>query len=367
MSNPTPQIVVDDTNPRIQYGGHWQSQVITDPNSLEHEISTITPLYGTLHVSVASTLGATNTVDLEYDGSDFEAHFRAPGLESASDPGCTLDGHEMEIFGDRDTFFCASRLPVTQGHHTLSLTFNASELFEFDYVKYSTTPDLIDGDDLVYEIKNSTLANLTSSGDSFSFSFNGFSTGLYVLFEAEGSQSLQPSNLSYTVDDGPELFFQFSNPVNPVNPDNEGQLLIQTPQFTPGDHTFLLRLLPSADENQTPVLIQSYIVQNSTTTFGLNLTAVPANQGPDPDSSTTAPMSALSTGGKTPAGVVAGSTIGSIVFVALVVLVALIMVRHRRRRLTRSSKAGVFFSRPHTWATKAFNGEGISKRPVDAV
>jgi len=164
----------------------------------------------------------------------------------------------------------------------------------------------------------------------------GYSISWYTLFDNGSSQVPKDYDMMYVVDDQPPVFFMFSQPILAANPLGEPQLLFQTPGLGHGIHNVTLQWLPPSRENQTNVRIQSYVVQNSTSSIDLGLSAVPISSQP-----VSSEGDGSSPGKRV--GVIIGSTIGGIVAAILLVIVMLSILRHRRRKLTRLSKAGLYF------------------------
>jgi len=151
----------------------------------------------------------------------------------------------------------------------------------------------------------------------------------------------------YSIDDGTPFFFTFTNPINPSNPLGEPQLLLQTPRYDISkEHSIVLQMDMPGSQNQTPVKIQSYIVQNSASSFNLNLTSVPVNEDPIilPPISSADPSQSRSSGTTFTWPKIVGTIVAGLV-AALLLFVVRVLIRRRRRRVDPP---------PNTWNSNAF-------------
>lgn len=160
----------------------------------------------------------------------------------------------------------------------------------------------------------------------------GYSAGLYALFNEVNPPSTVSYDMEYGVDDLPTVSFTFSQPINATNPFGEPQLVLQTPRLGPGTHNLTLKILPTSPGNPPIMKIQSYVVQNSGSSINLELSAIP----------TFSPSVTAGRKGGKRVGVIVGSTVGALVFCILAAVLVITLLRHRRRKLTRLSRTGVY-------------------------
>jgi len=77
-NNISTQIIVDDTDPRIQYDNNadWTPERISDVNTFSHsENGQVIPMYGTVHAMALSADNpeqkAASTIKFQYDGTTY--------------------------------------------------------------------------------------------------------------------------------------------------------------------------------------------------------------------------------------------------------------------------------------------------------
>ncbi|KAF9560826.1 hypothetical protein CPC08DRAFT_707846 [Agrocybe pediades] len=324
MNNSFARVFVDDTDPDISYGnGTWSTSYVDA--SLQPSWGT-SPMYGTLHVLEPNPTSPAQMV-YEYNGTDVAAHLRVDGGLSV-DAFCTLDGKPLFPQKNHSRFICGTIGAVAEGKHQLLIVFPSDQNVLFDYLEYSTSTPEASAMDIIYD----SFTPLSKPGDALDFSFLGHSIGVYVSWD-EGLSDVNPSNLMYTIDNGPPQYFTVQNPINYINPLDEPQILLQTSQYPLEEHNFHLEFLPPAADNQTVLNIHSIIVQNSETHLGTNLTAFPANQA--------SPTSVGSLSGPTNQpvniGAIIGGVLGALAAISLLFLVLFVISRRRRARARKTA------------------------------
>ncbi|KAF9537832.1 hypothetical protein CPC08DRAFT_756432 [Agrocybe pediades] len=197
-------------------------------------------------------------------------------MHSASAPEALMsyvvnDGKLLQIFVSENSITClpGEDLTLGAGNHKFQVFSGTNMDLQFDalfYVPPNKREALVDQ---VYPIRR----NLTMAGDTFDFQFIGPQMALYTVYGVGGIE--QPLNLSYSIDGGPSINWMVEA-ISQTKSIITDYPLIQTPilpliDSDSGSHNLHLEL--KTDNVLVP--LQYVIVQTASTTFNLNLTAVP--------------------------------------------------------------------------------------------
>ncbi|KAF4612985.1 hypothetical protein D9613_010733 [Agrocybe pediades] len=211
-------------------------------------------------------------------------------------------------------FYTPSNATYTSEAQELDLAYNPSQAVSLN----------MSGDSSPY--------TLSSPGENFDFYFNGTSLAVYYVTFVGNNV---PDNLSYTVDGGPAINFTVVNPATP-NP-TYNQLILQTPQYAPGQHHLNLKFLGPAGKDQT-LYFNLYIVQNNPDTRKLAPSPLPPvdisiAQPTGPTPSPAVNTSTLeSTSHHTTQKTIVAIAVTLSAVLALFILSVLYIKRHRSRR-----------------------------------
>ncbi|KAF4619430.1 hypothetical protein D9613_004679 [Agrocybe pediades] len=291
MSDNTPQVFVDDSDPSVIYSGQdaWVGQTKINTAPQPSNLPERAPFYGTQHHikgngSLSYVFTGSNISALFSGGSELELFFTA---------SCTVDGAEVgEPFLGSNVVTCPG-VDLPPGEHNLTMSFTQTQ----DSLQVGTiSPPAFDGFfytpsnteqlqqvDIAYppESVNVTFG-LSAPGDKVDFTFNGMfpprmlrlffllmhqilhsgtSMALYVTYKSGDNV---PVGLSYNIDAGPFIKFTLDNPWAGSSSDSD-QLILQTPQYGQGQHRFHLDFLGPSDKDQV-ILIDHLIVQNNPNT-----------------------------------------------------------------------------------------------------
>ncbi|KDR76675.1 hypothetical protein GALMADRAFT_139575 [Galerina marginata CBS 339.88] len=330
-------IFIDDTDPGLKYGPGWTSQnVTTSTNQLPAN-----PLYGTLHALVYAGTPVQSSLSYGFNATYVAAIF--PSTPFSSIVSCTIDGIQQEVFLDSTLSVCHNNVTLPVGVHQLEVAVNTSiqnsVLFDGLYL-HSTYESTVDAD-IQIPIHDAGIDHYTlqNYGDTLNFDFVGYSMTFYAYYA--NTDNHPPSNAVYTIDDSPPVNFTVNNVATAVIPAIGSQILIQTPRYSLGPHSFSLRFLGTSDT--APIRMNNIIIQNSSTPVNLNLEIVPPIPSPTVSSSSlsstpysptptvTNTTSAHSETKSTNSGVIAGSVIAVLVIVALLILGVLFIFRRYPR------------------------------------
>ncbi|KAF5367958.1 hypothetical protein D9758_004354 [Tetrapyrgos nigripes] len=290
--------VVDDTDPRIVYGGEW-NQSLSEFGGINavNQASLSGDIYNdTLHITKANGTSLT----FRFNGTSLLGlygtwiTFDANASSSYPKTRCFLDGipilgfstvfqagratnHKLLCRADPD-FYKGTMSP---GEHELFVNSTVDTPFSVDYIVYEALPDAsVDGEVLqfgngaVQEDRDPHLSfsagwgtnsndspSTSTPGSSVSLKFNG--TGIQLYGELTGNSS----NVgTYQLDgQSPQTFQLFSPGVTASSsglPQWTDQLLFNLSGLSPGEHTMVVAHNGSA--SAMPLSIQYFLVESLT-------------------------------------------------------------------------------------------------------
>ncbi|KAF4612983.1 hypothetical protein D9613_010735 [Agrocybe pediades] len=280
-----PQIFVDDSDPSIVYNGNNAWVAVTNVSTVPQPfvVPARGPFYGTIHQ-------VKGNATLSYIYNDGK---RTSSLldELAGNFFCPNPGDILEAPGDGQHNLTISITLVSPNTIATPLRSHFDGLF-YTPSNQSYAAEVRNAD-VAYGLQQALDAgmNFTSGkppsvssphlfpGDGFDFDFEGTSMAVYVSSSGIHPTTV-PSNLSYSIDDGPSINFTLENPFTFNN--SVSQLILQTPQYAQGRHHLHFDFLGPVN-NDTACTLDALIVQNAPGTRALELVPFP----PVPSNGTT--------------------------------------------------------------------------------
>ncbi|KAJ7076462.1 hypothetical protein B0H15DRAFT_805602 [Mycena belliarum] len=330
------RIVVDDTDPAIQYGPTgWYS---ADPVKL-NAMGNFGPVYNTTSHGT-STSGST--LSFPFNGTSvsvFGTIAIATDASNATDPTWTCLVDEIPIENPNPTFKYAEnnwllcdQSKISPGSHTLTIQVQSKgQPFYLDNIMYTPLPD-VRRESAVLEYTNVDPAvsfgsgwrgwgaqNITQvNGAQVALNFHGTSVSLRGYIPQELPHV--PSSASYSIDGGPPVKFTLPGlPEQSVTQYNV--IMLTTNTLTPTAHNLVITYEGSG--TQTPLVAATFYVTNTSAPASAPAASTAASESSATPSSTT-----LKNG--TPTAAIAGGTVG--VLAALALIAGLVFWCHRRRR-----------------------------------
>ncbi|KAF8875437.1 hypothetical protein BD779DRAFT_212451 [Infundibulicybe gibba] len=322
------RVVVDDTNPQIQYSGKWY----LDSQNLDNVGNFGTPFQHTSHGTNTNSSG----LSLQFQGS-YPQVFGTNSVKSltgALDPSwtCLVDGVDIgrtsRFNFPINNFLLCDGKNVTDGNHTLTINVTMShESFWFDYVTYipSTTVSL---ESAIVRVERLDPAIVYDSGwgDLGNFSNFTFTNGSQLKFDFIGKSvswigyiprefALDPTSARYSIDGGKPESFRL-NGLSDNSTSVYNQVFFTTPDLTPGHHSLLVT--HDGQRNQTPLTLNYLLVANAS-----------APSLPPVTSSTPTPSNSSKPSSSVPVGAIIGAVVGG---VAVLCIVAFFIWRRTRQR-----------------------------------
>ncbi|THU85254.1 hypothetical protein K435DRAFT_797705 [Dendrothele bispora CBS 962.96] len=360
-------IVVDDTDPRIEYFGSWgeisnshQRNKISHSgviyNDTLHLATNETPSGFAFRFNGTAQLGLYGTVDTTLN----------PSLPA---PGCFLDGENTWTFGTNvdldvinnnyllchaDSMFGANN--TSPGEHELIVVHdNSDSALIIDYIVYESIPSFnLNGETLQignrqiqssqdphlqykagWNINDNDEMETKVSGSSVAVVFNGTA----VQFFGNLKENMT-NTISYSIDNQPPVDFQLSSPNTSSFPKSFltspgqfiGQPLFNLSALAAGEHSLVV--FHNGTAEGTPLVLDYLFVTSLTEEEQASQqqpSAVTGSIAPTRNpSESTSPNISLSSNHRE-VGVIIGATVGSILFV---ILLGAWMVLWRKRRQT---------------------------------
>ncbi|KAK7023653.1 hypothetical protein VNI00_016615 [Paramarasmius palmivorus] len=359
------RIVVDDTDPRVEYAGSW----LSDDTSLLDNLSCNGPTYNhTMHGTNQNNTSFSFTFEGDFVSVWGAKDTRKTGQGDADKVvtlprwQCQIDGSSIpsidyltEIDRLTNNILCETRGLSTSSPHTLTLTALIddpdTQTFWLDKVEYAPAPNVnvtgkvikVDSSDqnIRYDntrnwfpnLGNGILFNYTKTiGASVFFTFNGTSVSLYGFNEGDSGQKLV-TNALYSIDNVHDTPFAIrgnrSLPSNSsIGVDYYNEFLFQSPDLEPGTHNLTITFAGPTSERYHGLTVDYFYVTASE--GSIDLTNSVENQGgsfkPEPGPNG-APV-------KAPIGAIVGSAVGGITLLGLLFFV---FIKFRKRK--KGSKA----------------------------
>ncbi|KAG6813716.1 hypothetical protein H0H92_008124 [Tricholoma furcatifolium] len=340
MSQSNWPVVLDDTNPQIQYiGSGWLENSTGDEDG-----------YGTYGVTYNHTLHATQANDsfaLSFQGSTIQVYgtvdlalaYNLSTLMSPSgfDPPweCYIDGISIgnspaSPYQENNWPLCESDTLYDGSHElTLNVSMKQGATFWVDYVEYTPTTPVngsvvrVDNMDPALSYDSTWqgvdgLANMTNTqGGKVSFNFTGMKApgsyffGMILILDWHlGTQLIwmgyipveypgNASSASYSIDNGTSTSFTLAGHPSTDGTSRYNQLFFTTPQLAPGSHNLVVTY--NGNSQLTPLTLDYIYLTTS--------------------SSGNETSSTNNTGGShhTHVGAIAGGVVGGVVLIAIII------------------------------------------------
>ncbi|KAL0574076.1 hypothetical protein V5O48_007885 [Marasmius crinis-equi] len=355
------RVVVDDTDPRINYVGTWS----LDVGSFDNEGIFGAPYNHTMHGTNENRASFSFTFEGEFvqvRGAKENHRINRPQNVTSDNTTalakwtCQVDGSSIKttpyrtFMYDMTNNMLCEQSRLSRGPHTLTLNVTIddpnSQIWWLDKIEYTPLPTAnlanevlkIDGSDPSVQYDNGTgnwlsiagLFNGTgTTGASMSLQFNGTSVSLYGFNEGSDRDWTAGSG-RYFVDSSGDTNFEVpaSKPL-PFTTNNRTdwyhQLMLTTPKLSPGSHEMVIAYTGVQKSDPVQWLsIDYFYVTASEGGAQLNSTSTTAGGLPE------------RTGGsdnkKSTAGPIAGGVIGGVAGLALIALAAFFLWRRKAKQ-----------------------------------
>ncbi|KAF9458827.1 hypothetical protein BDZ94DRAFT_1312929 [Collybia nuda] len=316
------QIIIDDTDPDIQYKGRWcWGSADTCPfkhyspsyNNTLHQINNHGSISYTFNGTSISVIGAIADTDMSMGGN--------PSSKALK---CSIDRTPIPIKTRNNNWVLCEQHGISDGKHKLRVHFNSTGAF--DSILYTPSPGLSfeTANVLVYNsdpginfslnwtYPNMSMSRLTRvSNSTATLNFTGTAVS---WFGSNRGSVMQDANALYTIDGGPPTSFKLH-----YHHTNFSHELFTTPNFQPGSHTLVVTF--EGNGSTVPLSLDYLVVANTSTP-----STEPAMQKPP-----TVPEKH-----RPPVGAIVGGVVGGLFFVTAFVL--FVFWWHRRRERSRESR-----------------------------
>ncbi|KDR76180.1 hypothetical protein GALMADRAFT_139913 [Galerina marginata CBS 339.88] len=339
MSNPPRRIIVDDTDPNINYSGPW----FQDRGSLDDIEHGGPPWNSTVH-----GVNANASLSYNFTGSEISLYGTVNHREVDTNGGanfsleCSIDGvtirHKAPSVLENNQVVCEAH-SLSEGSHLIEITAtisNSSNTFWFDHLHYLPFADVPLDDATIwvgpsdpaiqYGIGWASLDDVDTvvmspqTGAKAAFDFVGVQLAWYSMIPANNSTATTPTSYYYSIDGAvPAIPFALPSPSDVAQPN---QLIFQTGKLSPGKHH--IEVTHDGGKQATPLFLQYLVIQNAT------LADSSPNNGTGVSSHASSPVSRF------PTGAVVGGIISGIMVVAGIIFLLLHQQRRRRESQRRS-------------------------------
>ncbi|KAJ7802224.1 hypothetical protein B0H14DRAFT_3488731 [Mycena olivaceomarginata] len=299
------QVLVDDTNPSIQYGP--EGWFVADPSKLN--VGNFGPIY---NATSHATTSSNSTLSYSFNGTSILVQGTidtSTDANNVTDPtwDCFVDG--IKLPPAKPSQFPENNWPLRKG-----------QAFYFDSLVYTPTLDAVFPSAVLIYVDGDTALNYSSgwkeAGEQVTQTQNAQVTlnfhGTSATLIGHIPEQFPPNatSASYTIDGGTPITFPLHWPSEPPN----------------------LTVTHGGDIDHTPLAVKYFYVTNTT---GMS-PVQPSVSFPGPSAATTSPTSPSSSSSRrSRTGVIAGGVVGGLVLLALLAVLCF----WRRRRKTRDLEA----------------------------
>ncbi|KDR67101.1 hypothetical protein GALMADRAFT_105961 [Galerina marginata CBS 339.88] len=338
MSAPTRWIIVDDTDPGVQYNGAW-SQV---RDALD-DLGNLGPLFeGTSHA-----VNANASLTYSFSGSRVIAYGTSKVQKNSSsgivDPtwACFVDGVSIGskdyIFFPENNWMLCEADSLSNGQHIISVqttVLSPTNSFAFDRFQYFPSPSVpLDNATIFVDSSDSAVQYGSGWGPLGEIAEMTQQNGAKITFDFVGVQlswvSMIPSNLSiapasatYSIDGSTPVSFPLTG-LKAGETEAYNQIFFQTPQLSPGKHH--LEVVHGGNAQTTPLSLDYFVITNATLPSGKI----------NPNLSTTK--------SKVPVGMVVGGAIAG-VFVVFAIVLLYLRFRPKKKGIEKYAPADISIS-----------------------
>ncbi|KAJ7173077.1 hypothetical protein C8R43DRAFT_840649, partial [Mycena crocata] len=338
------RIVVDDTDPAIQYGpSGW---FVADPAKL-NTMGNFGPVYNT---TSHGTSTAGSTLSFPFNGTSLSVMGTialTTDANNVTDPtwDCFID--EIKIEKPNPTFQYAEnnwllcdQSPIASGSHVLTIMVQSKgQPFYLDSILYTPLPDAA-RESAVLEYTNVDPAvsfgsgwrqwgaqNITqTTGAQVALNFHGTSVSLFGYVPTELPHDSTTG--SYTIDGGAPVNFALEG-LAAQSATQYNALMFATDTLTPATHNLVVAY--GGDASKTPLVVSTFYVTDTSVPFSGTSTSSSPNASSSADLSTTPVTRTTST----PIGPIIGGTVGCVAILAIIVGLVFWCRRRRRRNAER--------------------------------
>ncbi|KDR71807.1 hypothetical protein GALMADRAFT_159207 [Galerina marginata CBS 339.88] len=327
-------ILIDDTNPAIQYSGSWAQETNTRQDSGNNGV----PFQNSLH-RVDEIASLTYT----FRDSNFIIFGSIETAPLTPTWQCVLDGtpsppsQALYTSAGNAAQLC-DRDGLSDGLYSITVDVtvpSGGPSFLFDYLEYVPSDD-VPLDDAMIELNFSVPdpqiqfvttgewfeifpGHTTSQGGStFTFNFTGIS--ITWLGFCNNTFPIAPATGTYSIDGQNPVPFILNGSIGQNTDGQFRQAFFDSTQLAAGSH--VLEVVYQGTSETTPLTISSLVIQNGTSPLTMTPTTTDQSSHPSSNPTTTHRFSRI--------GLIVGCSIGSLL--ALCLIVALLWF-HRRRKL----------------------------------
>ncbi|KAJ6580521.1 hypothetical protein DFH09DRAFT_1029835 [Mycena vulgaris] len=344
---PLRSVVVDDTDPAIQYGA--QGWFVANPSRLQ------AGNFGPIYNGTSTAASTDSTFSFLFNGTSIRVQGTiavSTDANNVTDPTwtCTVDGIEINnpdpTFGSvENNWALCEQASMTLAPHNLTVQVKSKgQPFYFDSLLYKPLPDaFIQSAVLLYPDGDPALSYspgwkhdgeqvAQTANTQVTLSFHGTSATLFGHIPIQ--YPFNATTASYTIDGGAPVTFPLKGLAPGTTSTQLNNILFTTPTLPDGPHN--LTVIHGGDINHTPLVVKQFYVTNTT----YLVSSVVSSQGPS--AATQSATTPTGTGLKHPnAGLIAGGVVAGVLMLALLAAVYFWLLK-RKRRDTAEFSASVY-------------------------
>ncbi|KAF5321090.1 hypothetical protein D9619_000009 [Psilocybe cf. subviscida] len=381
-----PNILVDDSNPAIQYAeGQWTPMSTYNLSNLGDSVRSYTPMFDTLHVISLFN----GSLYYNFTGIGASVIFVSVGITRKYTAQCFLNGILLNSTSGNTNVGQSQTLCQVFGlldnmTHSISVSLSVPPLDEdssagddslsgiaLDYILIRPSEQTTMGEDDLFlslldvdgpresndsssprgfvidsnqaatsskgwQFDMSNGLQTSTSGSEFNLLFTGISVWWYGYLTR--NMSLLPSEATFAMDGGPPTKFNalpIASDFIATQPNTSRLFLFKTPNVGYGNHN--LTVVHHGTNETMPLTLGAFIIKRSSLAVS---TSPPSTSTMLSISSSSISMSShptcLTTGKHIPAGIYSGSIAGGLIFLFASILGCYFLTRRRRRRQKQS-------------------------------